>query len=177
MNRLQEAKYEMITENDYHRYFCLPDEIKKNTDIVKICFRKYHESVKKISTIFGEYLKYHDITEQGSLELIIMLKNILTDKQKEAISFNLYDELLKNIVSSNDFEELYNKYKNKTVLHYLVDKYIELILSGFKMNTTSTEAFIEDITKNIDPILGVYLKENSNILNKYIKPQEKKLIK
>ena len=177
MNRLQEAKYEMITNYDYHRYFCLPEEIKKNTDIVKICFKKYHDSVRKISTIFGEYLNYHDITDQGSLELIIMLNYLLTEQQKKAMSFNMYEEVLNNIVKTSDFEELYEKYKNKTVLHFLIDKHLELLFRAFKIDNSSVDNVILDILNHIDPMLATYLNEHKNLLNKYVVEKEKKLTK
>ncbi len=177
MNKLQEAKYIMYMSDDYHRYFALDQQYKKNTDVVKICFAKYHDSAKKISSIFNEYLKYHDLTEQGSLELIIMLKNILTEQQKTALRFDLYDEIIDSIVKHTEFEDLYNKYKNKTVLHFLLDKHLDLLFKAFKVDRTSPDTMILDIMNNINPVLGAYLNEHKNLLNKFIKPQEKKLTK
>lgn len=175
MNRLQEAKYEMMVENDYHRYFSLPEEIRKNTDIVKICFKKHRDSVRKISSIFGEYLKYHETTDQSSLELIIMLSHILTDKQKKAMGFDMYDEIITKIVQQNTFEDLYKTYTNKTVLHYLLDRLLDLYFRSFKFDRSSTDMIILQFLNIYDPILGVYLNENKNILNKYVIEKEKKL--
>ena len=175
MNKLQEAKYEMMVEHDYHRYFSLPEEFRKNTDIVKICFKKHRDSVRKISSIFGEYLKYHETTDQSSLELIIMLSHILTDKQKKAMSFDMYDEIITKIVQQNTFEDLYNTYTNKTVLHYLLDRLLDLYFRSFKFDRSSTDMIILQFLNIYDPILGVYLNENKNILNKYVIEIEKKL--
>lgn len=175
MNDLKKAKYSVM--NSYHggAYFELPVQYKKNTDIVKICIKKYKDNARHVASIFGEYLNYHDITEQGSLEIIIMLKHLLNDDQKRIINFGLYEDVLTTIARKNDFNELLEKYNNKTVLNYLIDKHIELLLRAFKIDTTSRDAFMLDLLNHYDPDLADYLVTHGNIINKYIQPKEKKL--
>ena len=175
MNKLQEAKYEMMVEHDYHRYFSLPEKFRKNTDIVKICFKKHHDSVKKILTIFGEYQNYHKLDEQGTLELIIMLDHLLTNKQKTAMNFNMYMEVINEIVKHSTFEDLYNKYQNKTVLNYLIDRLLTTYFGAFKIDRSSVDSIILDFLNIYDDVFGVYLNEHKNILNKYVIEKQKKL--
>ena len=175
MNSFKQAKYSVM--NSYHNgaYFELPIPYKKNTDIAKIAIMKSKDNVRQIASILGEYMNYHEITDQGSLELIIMLEHILTPEQKKIISFSLYEEIINRIALTNTFEELYNKYKNKVVLHYLLDRQLDLLFSSFKVNRESTDHIILYILNYYDPILGSYLTDNPNILNKYVIAKEKKL--
>ena len=175
MNKLKQAKYEMAFSGHHGSYFELPAHLKKRTDIVKICFVRYKDNVRQIASIFGEYLNYHDITDQGSLELIIMLKHLLDDNQKKIINFSLYDDVLTSVAIHNTFEEIYNKYSNKTVLHYLIDKQLEELFHGFKIDRSSKDAILVYILNQVDPVLATYLNEHSNIVNKYVISNEKKL--
>ena len=175
MNSLKQAKYEVSFSGHAGSYFELPAQLKKKTDIVKICIVRYKDNVRQIASIFGEYLNYHDITDQGSLELIIMLKHMLDDKQKQVIGFYLYEDVLTTVVRSNTFEELYAKYKNKTVLNYLIDRQLIEYFNAFKINRTSVETIINDFINLYDPDLGFYLSEHKNMLNRFVISNEKKL--
>ncbi len=175
MNSYKKAKYSVMNTNHGGAYFELPVQYRKRTDIVKICIMKFKNNVRHIASIYLEYLNYHDITEQGSLEIIIMLKHILNDEQKRVINFSLYEEVLNTIARTNDFGELLKKYNNKTVLNYLIDKHIELLLRAFKINTSTRDTFMFDLLNHYDPELAEYLSNHENIINKYIEPNKKKL--
>lgn len=175
MNRLKQAKYSIM--NSYHNgtFFELPAQYKKNPDIAKLAIMRSRNNARQIASIFGEFLNYHEATDQAALEIIIMLKHMLTTEQKNKIGFYLYEQILETVARNNLFEELYNTYKNKTVLHYLLDRQLDIYFATFKSNRESAEAIIVDILNNYDPVLSAYLTEHSNILNKYVIPNEKKL--
>lgn len=175
MNSIKQAKYEMSFSGHDSSYFELPDQLKKRTDIVKICIVKYKDNARHISSIFGEYMNYHDIRDQGSIEIIIMLKHILNDKQKEKIGFYLLEDVITDLVMHNTFEDLYKKYPNKVVLHYLLDKQLTEYFKAFKIDRSSVDSIINDIYYLFDPSLGSYLKDHKNILNKFVISKEKKL--
>jgi hypothetical protein len=174
MNKLQKAKYSVMYPYNQGAYFELPEEFKKNTDIVKICIVKNRNNVKRIASIVAEYLKYHNLTDQGSLEIIIMLKKLLNEDQKKIICFNLYEELLNRIVSGSTFEEIYAKYPNKVVLHYLIHKQLEMFFRTFKMDRSSEERIVDQFIQIYDQELGYYLFNHKNMLKRYVVPNIKK---
>ena len=103
-----------------------------------------------------------------------MLKKLLNEDQKKTICFNLYEELLDRIVSGSTFEEIYAKYPNKVVLHYLIHKQLEIFFRTFKMDRSSEGRIVDQFIQIYDQELGYYLFNHQNMLKRYVVPNIKK---